>query len=129
MSTSATSAIASSPSAATALADASAVAQTRANGTPSREEVRKVAQQFEAIIIRQLLTPAIEPVMNGSLGGAAGGGGGGVYGYMLTDALATNLSQGSGMGLAPLLEKQLSPRAASDVVTSSQALKLQTSSS
>jgi peptidoglycan hydrolase FlgJ len=72
-------------------------------------DVRKAAAQFEAILLRQLLSPAIEPLMNGGLAGASGTGGG-VYGYMLTDVLATSLSQGGGLGLAQLLTQQLSPR-------------------
>ncbi|MBL9205553.1 MAG: rod-binding protein [Opitutaceae bacterium] len=71
-------------------------------------DVKKAASQFEAIILRQLLTPAIEPIMSGGLGGA-GGSGGGVYGYMLTDVLATSLSQGGGLGLAQMLSRQLTP--------------------
>jgi len=45
------------------------------------EDVQKVAKQFEAIITRQLLKPAIDPIMNGGStgeGGATGGGGGGL---------------------------------------------------
>src|SRR4051794_14435905 len=50
--------------------------------------VKKAASQFEAIILRQLLAPTIEPIMSGGLGGASSGNG--VYGYMLTDSLADN---------------------------------------
>lgn len=81
-----------------------------ANGRPSPEDVKRAASQFEAILVRQLLAPAIEPMMNSSLGGAHGAGGG-VYGYMLTDVLASSISQGGGLGLARMLETQLSPRA------------------
>ena len=71
------------------------------------EEIKKAASQFEAIIMRQLLAPTIEPIMSGGMGGAKDAGGG-VYGYMLTDVLATGLSQGGGLGWAKMLEKQLS---------------------
>jgi len=73
--------------------------------------IKKAASQFEAIIIRQLLAPAIEPVMSGGIGGAKDSGGG-IYGYMLTDALSNNLAQGGGLGLARMLEKQLTPQGA-----------------
>jgi len=76
-------------------------------GRPKPEDVKQAAKQFEAILVRQLLAPAVEPMMNGSLGGAQGAGGG-VYGYMLTDVLANSISQGGGLGLAGILEKQLS---------------------
>jgi Rod binding domain-containing protein len=71
--------------------------------------IKKAASQFEAIILRQLLAPAIEPMMSGGLGGAQSSGGG-VYGYMLTDTLSNSLAQGGGLGLARMLEKQLTPR-------------------
>jgi peptidoglycan hydrolase FlgJ len=79
---------------------------------PNKEQIRAAARQFEAIILRQLLSPAIEPLMSNGLGtkAAGQGGGGGVYGYLATDALANSLSQGSGLGLAKILEKQLTPK-------------------
>jgi flagellar protein FlgJ len=70
--------------------------------------IKKASSQFEAIILRQLLAPSMESMMSGGLGGAQGTGGG-MYGYMLTDTLATSLSQGGGLGLARMLEKQLTP--------------------
>ncbi|HEU5081268.1 MAG TPA: hypothetical protein VFT72_18795 [Opitutaceae bacterium] len=82
--------------------------------TPTPAEVKKAASQFEAIILRQLLAPTIEPVMSGGAmgGGGASSSGGGVYGYMLTDVMANSLAQGGGLGWAKMLEKQLSPATA-----------------
>lgn len=104
------------PSAAQLQADRTALAQPASSPgkppqakAPTPGEIKKAASQFEAIIIRQLLAPSIEPVMSGGLGGAQGSGGG-VYGYMLTDVLASSLSQGGGLGWARLLEKQLSSK-------------------
>ena len=69
------------------------------------------AKQFEAIILRQMLTPAIEPLMtNGIDGNKSGGSGGGVYSYLLTDVMANCLSQGGGMGLSKILQQQLMPK-------------------
>lgn len=85
-----------------------------ASGKPSAADVQKAAKQFEAIIVRQLLSPAIEPMMSGGslgavkTGGAGGGQGGGVYGYLLTDTLAGSISQGGGLGLASVISRQLS---------------------
>jgi flagellar protein FlgJ len=76
-------------------------------------EIKKVSSQFEAIILRQMLAPTIEPIMSGGSGGSgsdAGGGGAGVYGYMVTDVLANSMSKGGGFGIAKILEKQLSPK-------------------
>lgn len=75
--------------------------------------IKKAASQFEAIILRQLLEPTIEPIMNGGLGGQQSAGGG-IYGYMLTDTLAGSLAKGGGFGLGAMLEKQLTPRGQRD---------------
>ena len=86
-----------------------------ASTQPSTRQIQAAARQFEAIILRQLLTPAIEPLMSHGLGGDSkgnGSGGGGVYGYLVTDVLANSLSQGGGLGLARILEKQLTPKGA-----------------
>ena len=75
--------------------------------------IKKAASQFEAIILRQMLAPSMESMMSGGLSGSKeSGGGGGMYGYMLTDTLANSLSQGGGLGLARMLEKQLTPHSA-----------------
>lgn len=80
------------------------------------EEIKKAAAQFEAIIMRQLLAPTIEPIMSGGMGGEKDAGGG-IYGYMLTDVLANGLSQGGGLGWARMLEKQLSSRSPSTTLS------------
>jgi len=74
--------------------------------------IKKAASQFEAIILRQMLAPSMESMMSGGLSGSKESGGGGMYGYMLTDTLANSLSQGGGLGLARMLEKQLTPHSA-----------------
>jgi peptidoglycan hydrolase FlgJ len=73
----------------------------------SPADVKKAAQQFEAIIMRQLLAPSIEPIMSGGMGGgAAGSSGGGVYAHMLTEVLADSLSKAGGLGLGKMLQKE-----------------------
>jgi len=84
--------------------------KSAANSSRDPAGIKKAASQFEAIILRQLLAPSIEPMMSGGLGGAQGSGGG-VYSYMLTDTLANSLAQGGGLGLGRMLEKQLTPHA------------------
>jgi peptidoglycan hydrolase FlgJ len=92
--------------------DAAAIGRpVGARAARKSDDVSRAAGQFEAIILRQLLTPTIEPLMSGGLGGA-GGSGGGVYGYMLTDVLATSLGAAGGLGLAKMLTQQLTPRGA-----------------
>lgn len=71
------------------------------------EQRAAVSSQFEAILLRQFLQDSVGSMMGGK---GADGGGGGVYGYMLTDTLAQKLSDSGGMGLAPMIAKQLTPR-------------------
>ena len=80
-----------------------------------------VSSQFEAILLRQFLQDSVGSMMGG--GGDSGGGGGGVYSYMLTDTLADKLSQGRGMGIAPMLAKQLTPRGAVESAAQPEAKK------
>lgn len=65
-----------------------------------------VATQFEAILVRQLLGPVLTKLLNQGEGPAAG-----VYGDLLTDALANQLTAGPGLGLGRVIERQLEPRA------------------
>lgn len=74
----------------------------RVGRLPPAEQRRVVAQQVEAILLRQLLAPALA-----NLPGA----GNGMYGYLLTDAMAQKLSAGRGLGFARLLERQLTATA------------------
>ncbi len=77
-------------------------------------DVKKAAEQFEAILLRQFISPALQSMMSQGLDGKGGGdtgGGGGMYGYLLTDTMANSLSQGGGLGLARILEKQFSQQA------------------
>jgi len=67
---------------------------------------KKVSQQFEAILVRQLLGKTMTKML-GSGDSTANS----VYGDMLTDTLATQLTAGQGLGLGRMLEKQLTPRA------------------
>lgn len=115
-----------SSSASTVRADRAALAaQLTEEKSPGLQNdpatIKKAASQFEAIIIRQLLAPSIEPIMSGGVGGDSAGGS--IYGYMLTDSLADNLSKGGGLGLARMLEKQFSPHPARTDIIHSNALK------
>ena len=73
------------------------------------EEQRKaVAQQFEAILVRQMLNKTMSSMLGSEKSGPAAN----VYGDMLTDTFAQQLTSGPGLGLSRLLEKQLAPRGA-----------------
>lgn len=68
-------------------------------------ERKKVAAQFEAILVRQLLSQSVGSMLGG--GDAVSGT---IYGDMMTDALAQKLTAGQGLGLGGFIEKQLTPR-------------------
>jgi Rod binding domain-containing protein len=69
------------------------------------DQVAAAAGQFEAILMRQFLQESVGKIMGGHDGGSQGG----VYGYMLTDVLASKLAEGGGLGLSRMLQQQLSP--------------------
>jgi len=75
---------------------------------PQEQQLKSVSGQFEAILLRQFLQDSVSKIMGGESGGPSGN----VYGYLLTDVLASKLSEGGGMGLASVIQKQLSPRTA-----------------
>jgi peptidoglycan hydrolase FlgJ len=73
--------------------------------TPAQR--KKAAAQFEAILVRQMLSQSV-----GSMLGGEGKTAGSMYGDMLTDVLAQKLTAGQGLGLGKMIETQLTPRAA-----------------
>lgn len=75
---------------------------------PQDQQLKSVSNQFESILLRQFLQDSVGKIMGGEESGAAGN----MYGYMLTDVLASKISEGGGMGLSAVIQKQLSPRAA-----------------
>jgi Rod binding domain-containing protein len=87
----------------------SGAARARA-GAAQPTAAHKAAQQFEAIIVRQLLSQSVGKLMAGGEESESGGGDGGMYGFMLTDAIADKIAQGRGLGLAGMLEKQFTPK-------------------
>ena len=64
------------------------------------EQTADVARQFEAILLRQILSESMKPLLEDGPSGQ-------VYGYLLTDSLADSISKGGGMGLASILQTQL----------------------
>jgi flagellar protein FlgJ len=65
---------------------------------------KKAAAQFEAIMVRQLLSKSV-----GSMLGGSGHTTGLIYGDMMTDVLAQKLTEGQGLGLGRMIERQISP--------------------
>lgn len=73
------------------------------NASPEVQR-KEVAAQFEAILVRQLLKPTMVSML-GDEGGAASG----VYGDIMTESFAQQLTRGGGFGLGRMLERQLTP--------------------
>lgn len=77
------------------------------NATPAVQRAAAAAQ-FEAILVRQMLGPTMKSMLGGEESGAAGS----VYGDMLADTMAQQLTSGRGLGLSKFIEQQLTPRGA-----------------
>jgi Rod binding domain-containing protein len=81
------------------------VASSTANSaatTPAQRQ--KAAAQFEAILVRQLLDKSV-----GSMLGGSGHTAGMMYGDLVTNVLAQQLTAGKGLGLAKMMESQFNP--------------------
>lgn len=78
-------------------------AELRAAHTPAQQR-KVVAGQFEAIMLREMLSKSVGEMMGGDDSPS-----GSIYGYMITDTLSQKLAEGGGMGLAGIIEQQLTP--------------------
>lgn len=69
------------------------------------EKIAAVGQQFEAVMLRQILTDATKNMFGkGESSGAATNG---IYQDMVTNSLADSMSRSGGLGLAKVIAKQL----------------------
>jgi Rod binding domain-containing protein len=105
------SAVTSSNSAAAALAalvpsGPTAVPGGSNSGPTTPAQRKKAAAQFEAILVRQMLSSSV-----GSMMGGEGKTAGMMYGDLMTDVLAQKLTAGQGLGLGKMIETQLTPHA------------------
>lgn len=73
-----------------------------------RPPAQAAAEQFEAILVRQLLGEALKPMFAGETKAP----GADVYQYMVTDVVAQSVAQGGGLGIAKMIVPQLTPRGA-----------------
>jgi Rod binding domain-containing protein len=102
------SAVSSSSPAAAALASVAAPQAPAVNagaGQVTAAQRHRAAQQFEAILVRQLLSQSV-----GSMMGGTGKTAGLMYGDLMTNVLSENLTAGKGLGLGSMIESQLTPR-------------------
>lgn len=74
---------------------------------PAAVQRHEVAEQFEAIIVRQLLGPTLTKMLGDSKDTSSS-----IFGDLLTNSFAQQLARGGGLGLAHTIEQQITPRAA-----------------
>jgi Rod binding domain-containing protein len=75
-----------------------------------QQKIAEVSRQFEAILIRQILSEAQKTVIPSKL--ADNSVSGGIYQDMITNQLADSISKSGAFGLASTFERQLSHQAA-----------------
>ncbi|HEX9785062.1 MAG TPA: hypothetical protein VGA56_20330 [Opitutaceae bacterium] len=71
---------------------------------PEAERLQAASREFESVLLRQYLSEALKPITEG---GTSFGAGNPVYGYLVTDSLASGLSQGGVFGFSSLLQAQI----------------------
>lgn len=81
------------------------VDQPNAAQTKTREGIRQVAEEFEAMFISEMLRPTFSEINKDSPFG--GGYAGGVYQSMAVDEYGKQIVQGGSLGIADMIEKQL----------------------
>lgn len=89
------------------VADSASVQRALQSG-PKRPAAQAAAEQFEAILVRQLLGDALKTMGSGVDGAQAPGSD--VYQYLVTDVVAQSVAQGGGLGIAKMLVAQLTPK-------------------
>jgi hypothetical protein len=73
---------------------------------PKNEKLGKACDQFEGMLIRQILTEGLKPLLAKTPGSSVAGAG--VFDYMMTDTLAKGITGPNALGVSHLLQKQLS---------------------
>lgn len=74
---------------------------------PKDQKLDKACDQFEGMMVRQILQDGLKPLLAKPLGDNAAGSG--VYDYIVTDTMANGISGKNGMGISHLLQAQLGP--------------------
>jgi flagellar protein FlgJ len=68
-----------------------------------QEKVAQASRQFEAVLVRQILSEAQKPVFGGKNGSVSNS----IYQDMMTNELADQICHSGGLGLARSLDKEL----------------------
>jgi Rod binding domain-containing protein len=80
-------------------------AQAPQPGAKSEAELRRIAEEFEAMALNQLLAPMFEGLTTDGLGG--GGAGEAMFRPMLVQEYAKGIAQAGGVGLAEPVLREL----------------------
>ncbi len=80
-------------------------AQRAAAPTPVPDEIRRVAEEFEAVFIAEMLAPMFESLSTEGLGG--GGQGEQMFRPMLVERYAEAISQAGGVGIAESVMREM----------------------
>jgi Rod binding domain-containing protein len=86
---------------ATDLAPTGLSRDNKAEAPNDPDKIAKAAQQFEGVLLRQILSESMKPLLENGAGGQ-------VYGYFLTTSLAESIGKSGGLGLGHVLQAQLS---------------------
>ena len=87
-------------------------------GATSAQDAKKIedsAKQFEAMMIRQVLSDTFKPSPTAAKG--QGMPGSDIYQSFMTDTVADNISKGGSLGISHLFQSQLLPADASHTTT------------
>jgi Rod binding domain-containing protein len=63
-------------------------------------KIAQAAEQFEGVLLRQILSESMKPLLENGPGAQ-------VYGYFLTTSLAESIGRSGGLGLGHVLQVQL----------------------
>ena len=69
------------------------------------QKINEVSRQFEAVLMRQILSDIRKPILDKSQGDPTANG---IYNDMINNQMAQSIEQGGGLGLASSLSTQLS---------------------
>ena len=94
------------------------------NKLTEAEKIGEVAQQFEAILLRQFLNEATKPMLSQDKGMNPAQKG--IYQDMITNTLADTISQSGEFGLAQAFRHQLMPRNLANKIDASPQARLST---
>ena len=84
-------------------------ATPKAGATAAAQDAKKIAdsaQQFEAMLVRQVLSETFKPSPTTKDQGMPGSD---IYQSFMTDTVADNISKGGSLGISHLLQSQLTP--------------------